>query len=159
ALSAERSNLPKTDARQPRLAVVGLGSELLGDDALGLVCARRLAKKTVHRPDFLVVEAGPVPENALGPLRRFEPDLVVIVDAADLALRPGSIRLVEADQLEGFSASTHTFPLSFIMDFFSHELGCPVKLLAIQPAQFEFTALLSIPVRDAVGRVVRYFGK
>ena len=37
------------------------------------------------------MEAGPAPENFTGPLRRFRPDLVLLVDAAQMDAEPGTI--------------------------------------------------------------------
>ncbi len=66
----------------PRTAILGIGQELRGDDALGLEIARRLQKKLSGREDVLILLAGPAPENFTGALRRFAPQRVILVDAA-----------------------------------------------------------------------------
>src|SRR6187455_3189676 len=79
--------------RPPRVAVLGIGNSLRSDDAAGILVARRLAQSRLTR-DFdsiLVVDAGPAPENTTAGLRRFAPELVLLIDAAEMGELPGMI--------------------------------------------------------------------
>ena len=78
-----------------RTAMLGIGHELRGDDAAGLEVARRLQALVVGQPDSLILETGPVPENFTGPLRRFAPDLVLLVDAALMGEPAGAVRWLD----------------------------------------------------------------
>lgn len=78
-----------------RNAVVGIGNELRGDDALGCEVARRLLPIAQDHPDWLIIDAGPVPENFSGVLRRFAPQRIFLVDAALMGEPPGAIRLID----------------------------------------------------------------
>lgn len=152
ALSLQARNRP------PRVAVVGVGHELRGDDAAGLFLARavraldgcRLPAGVTTRLPLLVLETGPAPENYSGTLRRFMPDLVLLVDAADMGVAPGQVRWVDWRQLSCQSASTHALPLQFFAAYLMAELGCQVALLGIQPASLDLDAPLSAPVCEAV---------
>ncbi|MGD8857251.1 MAG: hydrogenase 3 maturation endopeptidase HyCI [Chloroflexota bacterium] len=139
---------------RPRVAVMGIGHELRGDDAAGVVLARLLNQRH-GGAGFLAVEAGPAPENCFGPLLDYRPDLVLFVDAAQMGAEPGAIRLLDwklvkaADEVQ-LNASTHTLPLPTLAEFLATELGCPVWLLGIQPAQTAVSTSLSAPVCQAV---------
>lgn len=150
---------PKNDRTTPDLhtAVVGIGSELNGDDAAGIHVARELSKAAGFPAHFLAIEGGSIPENASGQLRRFKPDLVILVDAADLGVQPGIIGWLEKDQIDGMSASSHTLPLSVLGGYLESELNCRVEYLGIQPKQLEFAAELSPEVADAVQEIVSVF--
>ena len=150
---------PRNDPASPgqRTAVVGIGSELNGDDAAGIQVARELSKAASFPADFLAIDGGSIPENASGPLRRFSPDLVILVDAADLGSPPGTIDWLEKDQIDGMSASSHTLPLSVLGGYLESELGCRVEYLGIQPKQLEFAAELSPEVADAVKEIITVF--
>ena len=75
--SLKASLTPSKRAEQPvRLAVLGIGHELCGDDAVGVRLAGMLRPLVTGNERLLVIEAGPAPENFTGPLRRFQPDLV-----------------------------------------------------------------------------------
>ncbi len=131
-----------------RLAIVGVGHELRGDDAAGLEVARRTQPYAGER--MLVLEGGPAPENVAGPLRRFAPDAVLFVDAAEFGAEPGAVCWLTPEQAEGLSASTHTMPLSLFARYLQQELDCRVYLVGIQPAQNEIGEPLSAPVARAV---------
>jgi hydrogenase maturation protease HycI len=134
--------------------VVGIGHELRGDDAAGISIARGLRSWTPRWPHVLVLDAGSVPENHTGVLRRFGPDLVVLVDAAEMALPAGAVRWLSSMAAEGISASTHTLPLSMLARYLIAELRCEVALVGIQPAGTTIGSSLSPPVRRSVRRVV-----
>ena len=145
----------KSIAEHPlRLAVMGIGHELCGDDAVGLQVARMLQAAEANNPHLLVIEAGPAPENFTGPLRRFEPDLIWLVDAALFDAPPGEVRCLPWEQVEGMSASTHTLPLNILAAYLTAELGCELELIGIQPGQTFADAPLTPPVRKAAKAVV-----
>jgi hydrogenase 3 maturation protease len=137
-----------------RVAVLGIGNEFSGDDAIGVQIARELAPRLRSRPDCLVLDGGTAPENFTGPLRRFRPDLVLLVDAAQFAAEPGAIAWLDWQQTDGLSGSTHTLPPSVLAQFLVGELACRLALLVIQPAQLDFGCPLSASVRAAGDRVV-----
>src|SRR5512138_1713340 len=95
-----------------RVAVLGIGNELSGDDAVGVVIAGELRQRLDPRADCFVLDAATAPENFTGPLRRFRPDLVLLVDAAHLSGEPGTITWLDWQQTDGVSGSTHTLPPS-----------------------------------------------
>jgi len=135
-----------------RLAIVGIGNELNGDDAAGSMVARTLReKKGAEDVDrLLVIDAGVAPENITGELRTFNPGLIVFVDAADMGEAPGTVRWIGMEEIDGMSASTHRMPLSMLAKYLTLELGCDIVLLGIQPTSVEMGKGLSDPVRRVV---------
>ncbi len=134
---------------------MGIGSELNGDDAAGVAAARLLRPLFAHVEHVLVVEAGPVAENSTGSLRRFRPDVVILLDAAWFGGEPGEIRGLDWHEADGFSASTHTLPLSVFASYLESEFGCSVLLLGVQAASVEFGDPISPAVKRAVRRLAR----
>lgn len=139
-----------------KIAIVGIGNTFRSDDAAGVLVARALQESRflAGRETVLVMDAGHAPENGTGQLRRFEPDLVLLIDAADMGELPGAIRLIGMDEIEGMSASTHTLPLSMLAKYLSLELNCDVKLLGIQPESTEVGDVVGLDVVQAVKQVV-----
>ena len=125
-----------------------------GDGAGPALCTALQILGGSH-PDRLVVDAGTAPENVTGLLRRFGPDVVVLVDAADMSRRPGAVRWLERGCTLGCSASTHTLPLEMLATYLRQSLGCDVRLLGIQPAVIGEEGPLSAPVRRTVERLAR----
>jgi len=105
-------------------------------------------------PVLLILDAGPAPENQTGPLRRFAPDLVILVDAARMEVSPGVVRWLAWEETTGLSGSTHTLPPATLATYLTAELGCEVALLGIQPTAVEFEASLSPAAEQAVHDVV-----
>jgi len=134
----------------PRIAVVGVGHDLRGDDAAGLWVAHALQPLVAGNESLLAIEAGMAPENASGQLRRFRPDLVLLVDAADMGAEPGTVRWLSCRDTTGITASTHTPPMHILASYLTAEFGCAVALLGIQPADIALGAPLSPLVREAV---------
>jgi hydrogenase 3 maturation protease len=146
-----------------------VGQELQGDDAAGVLAVRRLmesarntkppsgsqknkAESTVEQP--LLFEAGPLPEAAAGPLRRYRPEWVIFIDAADMGEPPGTIRWLDPEQAEGFMGSTHTYPISGLGKYLSLELSCRVAVLGIQPKNLEIDSPVSEEMDRAIGEIV-----
>lgn len=138
----------------PRVAVLGIGHELNGDDAAGLMVARALSVRLGHQDRLCVIDAGAAPENQTGTVRAFRPDVVLLVDAAQMDDIPGTVRWIAWQDTTGIGASSHTLPPYMLAKFLVGELGCEVALLGLQPAQNLFDTPLSTPVAAAVEQVV-----
>lgn len=136
----------------PRVVIVGIGHTLRGDDAAGTAVANRLQSLSNER--VLVVNAEHAPENITGPVRRFQPDLVLLVDMAQMDLPPGSVRLIPWQATTGLSASSHTLPLHMLARYFVETADCDVALLGIQPARTGLGEAMSAEVEAAVNAVV-----
>jgi hydrogenase 3 maturation protease len=154
--SLKASLNPSKRAEQPvRLAVLGIGHELCGDDAVGVRLAGMLRPLVTGNERLLVIEAGPAPENFTGPLRRFRPDLVLLVDAAQMDAGPGTIGWLDLQSVGGISASSHTLPLHILVSYLVAELGCQVALIGIQPEQTFADAPLTPSVQAAAHAVMQ----
>ena len=145
---------------------MGIGNELNGDDAAGVLTARllrSLIEKQLHpkgrdvradgsffsSPDLMIIEAGMAPENFTGVLRRFRPDLILLLDAAQFGKEAGHVAVIDVDQAGGFGASTHLQPLATLAMFLRAELDCEIGLLGIQPEHLEFGKPVSAAVEKA----------
>jgi hydrogenase maturation protease HycI len=147
ALEADPSRDPGT------VVVLGVGSELRSDDAAGLRVTRGIARLRV--PGVHALDGGPAPESCTGEIRRIAPSHLLIVDAADMAEPPGTVRLIDLENIAGASFGTHGLPLSVVADYLRRELGCRVAIIGIQPASLDFGESLSAPVAAAVDETVR----
>ncbi|HEU67912.1 MAG TPA: hydrogenase 3 maturation endopeptidase HyCI [Candidatus Acetothermia bacterium] len=108
--------------------MLGIGNPLRRDDGAGLWVAERL-----RGTGWEVIPAGQGVENALGVVRRLAPDLLVIVDAAEMGLPPGSVRRLPVEGAGRMLGSTHALPLPFLLGTVWDAVGKMV-LIGIQPA-------------------------
>lgn len=134
------------------VAIVGIGSEMRGDDAAGIEVVRELRHKLKSSKVFLV-EGGVVPENFTSNIRRFKPSHIIFIDATDFGAEPGEVILAEPEAIKGQSFSTHTLPLSMLAGYLREQTRAKIMLLGIQPARAQMGAEMSGPIKDAVEKV------
>jgi hydrogenase 3 maturation protease len=114
-----------------RIAVVGIGDPLLPYDRLGMLAAEAI--KGLDLPGVRVFLAGTVPESMTGPIRRFRPDHVLFLDAAEMGAPPGTVAIVEPEGIHATLFSTHVLPLSVLMEFLEKDARTRVTLIGIEP--------------------------
>ncbi len=138
-----------------RLAVVGVGNRLRGDDAAGSLVVERLGRAGGGgRIDARRrIDAEEAPENYLGPLLAGAPEIVLFVDAAELGAPPGTLRLLRPDELASRANSTHAPSLQLTAEILAAH-GVASLLLGIQPACTTPGATLTAPVAAAVDEAV-----
>jgi hydrogenase 3 maturation protease len=131
--------------------LLAVGNTLMGDDAAGPLLAGKLRQAPLAGWEAL--DGGAAPENDLHRVRQAAPEYVLVVDAADMDLPPGEVRLISAERLaDPFLMTTHTLPLSYLVAAL-REFVPQVDLLGIQPALVAFGCPVSPSVRQAVEAV------
>ncbi|MCL2832428.1 MAG: hydrogenase 3 maturation endopeptidase HyCI [Treponema sp.] len=141
-----------------KVAVLGCGSVMRGDDAAGHLIAERLSGLKIKARAFCGSSA---PENFSGEIKRFCPDTLLVIDAADLPAGPdgskkpaGTVELIPPETVTGATFTTHMLPLRVMMDYLHRETGCKVLLLGIQAQSLDFADGLTPPVAAAADTVV-----
>ena len=134
-----------------RLAVLGIGNPLRGDDAVGLKIVQNLLGRLPK--NVLLLECGMTPENYLGKVEEFKPSHVLMVDAAQINEEAGASRLVPVEEIAGTALSTHTLPLSFLAEIIKQNIKSKVILLGVQPESIEFREGLSPKLQEASRRI------
>ena len=128
-----------------------VGNGMMGDDGAGVLLAQMLRDAPLD--GWSVVNGGSAPENVVHQLREMDATRVLVVDAADMDLEPGTIRRIDADKLDDpFLMTTHTLPLTFLIESL-REFVPQVDLLGIQPTIVAFGFPMTEAVRNAVGQV------
>lgn len=143
-----------------RVAVVGIGSELRGDDAAGLLALEHLRKRLKivspakqqrrKKPVVKLFNGGTAPENMTGEIRRFQPGHLVMIDAVELGRRPGTIELIDIKKAENISFLTHKLPVKLMLDYLAGEMTFTTVFIGIQPKSLDFGAPVSKEVSHAV---------
>jgi hydrogenase 3 maturation protease len=153
-LSPEQSQFKNSPAR---IAIVGIGNEFNGDDAAGVLVARGLNSRecATDAQHVIVIEAGQAPENITAELRRFEPQVVVLIDAALMDADPGDVIWIPWETTSGMSACSHSLPLSMLARYLTLEFTCTVHLLGIQPAHNDPERCVSPAVQAAIDDICR----
>ena len=109
--------------------LIGIGNALRGDDGVGPWIADHFQEE-----GWLSLNCGTVPENFTAVIRRAAPDLLLIVDAADIGLPPGEFRVVDPSRIEDVSIGTHQLPLTHLMEYLKNSANA-IVFVGIQPAK------------------------
>lgn len=134
--------------------ILGIGNPLGGDDAAGTCVAdmliqRRHRVKSLPTDDLIVIDAGSAPEGYTSVIRQHRPNLLILVDAADMGLPPGALRIITPEQISTLSFSTHHMPLSIFISYVNEFCGS-ILLVGVQPKQTETGGLISEAVRQSI---------
>lgn len=124
--------------------VLTVGNSMMGDDGAGPLFAELMTRTPIA--GWEVVDGGSAPENHTHEVFALDPDRVVVLDAADMGLAPGQIRIVDDRCIaELFIMTTHNLPISFLIERLREEVS-DVVFIGVQPGVVAF----SFPMSDAV---------
>jgi len=127
------------------------------DDAVGPLAIDRLQESADTPENWILIDAGEVPENALGLVDKEKPDRVLLIDACDWDAEPGEVHFFTSDeilQLPIRTISTHGVPLSFWVKMtLAEHPDLKIELLGIQAGDLTFNRPLTPPVAAALERI------
>lgn len=140
-----------------RIVIVGIGNELRGDDAAGVLIARKLEERGLPSlsPAIKIVIGGSTPENVTGEIVRFKPSHIVIIDAADIGLEPGDVRIVNCEDISGAAFSTHSLPLGAFVSYLTEATHAAVVILGVQPKEVGLMSEPTFEIRRTVDLMAR----
>ena len=103
-----------------------IGNRDGGDDGVGPYIADKL------KDDFIVIDCGVVPENYTSIVKQNNPENLIIIDAIEMGLAPGEIRIVPKEKIGVMHISTHGIPISVLINYISQYVK-NIILIGVQP--------------------------
>jgi len=110
--------------------IMCIGNRDGGDDAVGPYIADKL------KDEFTVLDCGVVPENYTSVVKQYNPKNLLIIDAVEMGLSPGEIRIVPKEKIGVMHISTHGIPISVLINYLEQYveniifIGMQPKILA-----------------------------
>jgi hydrogenase 3 maturation protease len=145
-----RARLEEVAGRR-KVYVLGLGNTDRADDGAGVIVAEALKKPF---PSHSYSEHDGVEGTVLDLSERAEDLVVLFVDAANLGLRPGSVRVVEKEDIKQTEITTHRVTVA-LMASMLERAGKRSAVVCIQPKVIAFRQSISEPVAKAVESLIR----
>ena len=145
------ANSLQENMRPVKNLLLCVGNSMMGDDGAGPL----LAEKVIAHPveGWAVIDGGTSPESYSHAIREMKPERLIIVDATEMGLEPGEIRIIdEKDIAELFIVTTHNLPLSYLIEQLREDVP-DITFVGIQPAIVAFYAPMMQPVKDAVDTI------
>ncbi len=132
-------------AAADRLVILGIGNPEKGDDGLGPLCTdliqASLGNDLIDR--VKIINAGVMPENYTGEIRKFKASHVLVIDAVIAGEKTGAIFKVDPDLVTDEDISTHRMPLKMLTRFFIENIGTKVLVIGIEPKTIDFDSEIS----------------
>jgi len=141
--------------RDPKICVLGIGSEFKADDAAGVKIAQQLQikcedKKCKFASSVLCIDGSTAPENFTGDIKKFGTTHLFIIDAAEMGEKPGTVKLIPNDKVGGVSFSTHVLPIVVMINYLKQSINFESIIIGIEPKDFEFGKEMSKDVKTSV---------
>ena len=133
--------------------VLGLGNTDRADDGAGVLVAEALKKLF---PSCSYSEHDGVEGTVLDISERDEESTVFFVDAANIGMSPGTIRIVAKREIKDTEITTHRVAVA-LMASILERAGKKSAVICIQPKSIEFQGEVSDPVKHAIDVLVDAF--
>lgn len=146
----------KKDGSRSSIRIIGLGNELRGDDAVGLLAARRLRQAVGHRAEVIEAEMAGLDLIELMKGGR----LAILIDAVWSGGSPGIIHRLDASNsqigVQMRSHSSHALGLSDALELARTMGVLPARVIVygIEADDMEAGRMLSSSVAKALDEVV-----
>ncbi|MHA1766359.1 MAG: hydrogenase maturation protease [Promethearchaeota archaeon] len=136
-LNISLTNLLKTS---PKLLILGIGENRMGDDGAGVYITWELWQKWGKNLKISIINGGITPEERLSEIIDFQPELLLIVDVIDLKKPAGTVVILEENKMVNYlPISSHSLPLPIFVDRIKSNVpGVDIKLVGICPYSLQF---------------------
>jgi hydrogenase 3 maturation protease len=141
-----------------RVVIAGIGNPIRMDDYVGVKIVQDLQGKVSDK--VMLIECETVPESYIQQIIDFKPTHVLLIDAANLGLKPGESRLVNPEGLTNFPAfSTHMLPLRVFCEYLIQTTKAKIALFLIEPDKVDFGeglgSQIKVSAKDITKSMVR----
>jgi hydrogenase 3 maturation protease len=96
-------------------AILCIGNKYGGDDGVGPYIANKL--KNQENKNLIIIDSGTIPENYTSVIKKINPKNLIIIDAVEMNLKPGEIRIINKEKIGLMHISTHNIPISLLINY------------------------------------------
>ncbi|WP_324736423.1 hydrogenase maturation peptidase HycI [Thermococcus sp. SY098] len=136
-----------------KVVICGIGNEVRGDDAFGVIVAEEL-KSRLKSEKIVILNCGEVPESYVGKIINEKPTHVIFIDAVDFGGKPGEIVIADPEGTLGESFSTHKLPLKLLVGYLKQNINAKFILIGCQPKHLGLFVEISEEVRDSAEKLI-----
>lgn len=139
------------------VAVMAMGNIIRSDDGLGSRLIELLRARGVRAPLF---DCGTAPENYIFPILSANCETVILVDAADLGIEPGGVRVLGLDDIMNVSFSTHSPSPRLFTDLLkTGREDINIFIVSMQPKSTALGGAMSAEVAESLERLAGIFAE
>ena len=134
--------------------ILCIGNRYGGDDGIGPYIANKL--KNIVNNKIFIIDSGTNPENYTSVIKRIKPQNLVIIDAVEMNLEPGNIRIIKKEKIGVMHISTHNIPISLLINYLEKYVK-NINFIGIQPKTM--SGQLSNEVINSADKLIEYIKK
>lgn len=131
--------------------VVGIGNPLKSDDNIGNLVVDEL-KKSVKDRNTLFIRAETNPENFIGKIKKFNPDVIYFIDAVEFDGNLGEVKVFDVNDVLNKSLSTHDISVKVFNDFFPN---AKIVVIGVKSEKIEYGEGLSLSLIENFNNIIR----
>jgi len=133
-----------------RKVVIGIGNPLKKDDNIGNLVVDELRKNSENK-NTLFIRAETNPENFIGKIKSFNPDVIYFVDAVEFDGKVGEVKVFSIDAVLNKSLSTHGISVKIFKDFFP---DAEIYVVGVKVEDMGYGEGLSLSLRNNFVNIV-----
>jgi hydrogenase 3 maturation protease len=95
--------------------ILCIGNRYGGDDGVGPYIANKL--KNHENNNYYIIDSGIIPENYTSEIKKLKPKNLILIDAVEMNLKPGEIRIIKKEKIGLMHISTHNIPISLLIKY------------------------------------------
>ena len=166
-----------------KLLILGIGNDIRGDDGLGPYIINQLydlkecllenddcsetnlyefidldklnnLKNSTNFKNLVLINAGSVPENFTGTIKKENPSHILIIDASLTGKNPGDMSVVLKENIVNLSVSTHSMSLSYLIKYLETDSEFNILFIGIEPKVMDLSFDLSDSVKNASDNLI-----
>ncbi len=138
-----------------KTAIVGIGNPIRGDDGFGPKLIEMLKGRSI---DAFLFDCGTAPENYILPIVSTSSDTIILIDTANLGVKPGEMKVLDSGDISNVSFSTHSpSPRLFVDLLRTGQDNLNIFIVSIQPKMTSLGEGLSVEVKNSLSILADIF--
>jgi hydrogenase 3 maturation protease len=140
-----------------KICIMGIGNFDRADDAVGIAVIENLEKAKLL-DNINLINAGPVPEAFTGVIKKQEPDILIIIDAAMMNEKPGTIRVfTEEDIDDAYMVTPHKVSMTMYMTYLKNYLkDLKAYFIGIEPGNLSYMESITEETQKSIEDLTLY---
>jgi len=152
-MNPEPISVLKEFIKNKKVVFVGIGNTLREDDGVGCYFVEELSKK-IKNDKINFINAGLCLENYLSKIVKLNPEIVIFVDAYRGEVEQPYL-LLNKDEIQNLTFSTHNISLVIIIEFLEKDLtDTQFYVLAIKPQSLKIQEGISEETKKLVDTMI-----
>lgn len=140
----------------PKLVILGIGNEVNGDDAAGVLIVRKIKKKLPTIAQVRLIEGSIAPENYSKKIREFDPDWIWLIDAAHTGAIPGAVKFIPLENIAEIGANTHRLSPNLLLYYLHLQFDFKALMIGVQPENIQSFSSISARVRKSINNTSEF---